>query len=210
MRQFAISVGSIICLHSGLASRLLAADAVEADVSTKATTVRAVKSESETNELTEITVTANKREQSLNTVDTSINAYTGAQLANLRVNDIADLASFVPGMTVAASTRGAPIYTLRGVGFYDDSVAGKPDVSVYIDQIPLGLSVMSELTAFDLERVEVLKGPQGTLFGNNATGGAINFVAAKPTSELSSGFVAGYGSYETTEFSGFVSGPLFF
>src|SRR3546814_11488186 len=67
---------------------------------------------------------------------------------------------------------------------------------------------MSSLTAFDLERVEVLKGPQGTLFGNNATGGAINFIAAKPTRELHYGADLSYGRFNTIEVGGFISGPI--
>ena len=65
---------------------------------------------------------------------------------------------------------------------------------------------MTTLTAFDLERVEVLKGPQGTLFGSNAAGGAINFVAAKPTQELAAGVTLGYGRFDRAEASGFISG----
>ena len=67
---------------------------------------------------------------------------------------------------------------------------------------------MADLVAFDLERVEVLKGPQGTLFGNNATGGAINFIAEKPTDELSAGISASYGRFQAMEAEGYVSGPL--
>lgn len=97
---------------------------------------------------------------------------------------------------------------MRGVGFYESSLAAYPDVSLYIDQVPLSLPIMSSLVAFDLERVEVLKGPQGTLFGNNATGGAINFIAAKPTKDFHAGAELGYGRFNTFEAGGFVSGPL--
>src|SRR3546814_15112916 len=94
------------------------------------------------------------------------------------------LAKVTPGLTFAPTPNSTPVYTLRSVGFFEASLAAYPDVSLYIDQVPLSLPAMSSLTAFDLERVEVLTGPQGTLFGNNANCGAINFIAAKPTREL--------------------------
>src|SRR3546814_20833585 len=83
-----------------------------------------------------------------------------------------------------------------------------PDVSVYLDQVPLPFPTLTSLTAFDLDRLEVLKGPQGTLFGQNSTGGAINYIAAKPTSDLSAGGSLSYGRFDTVELEGFLSGPL--
>jgi outer membrane receptor protein involved in Fe transport len=137
-----------------------------------------------------------------------VSAFGAKTLADQRINGVADLAKIVPGLDVTPSPDGPPVYTLRGVGFFESSVAAYPDVATYIDQAPLALPVFSVLTAFDLERIEVLKGPQGTLFGNNATGGAINFVAAKPTSTLDAGFDLGYGRFNTVQTDGFISGPL--
>jgi len=156
----------------------------------------------------EIVVTANKREQRLQDVGLTVTALSGETLANKRINNVADLAMAVPGLNFSQSPESKPVYTLRGVGFYESSLAAYPDVTTYIDQAPLPLPVLSALTAFDLERVEVLKGPQGTLFGNNATGGAINFVAAKPTDEFHAGLNLGYGRFNAIEASGFVSGPI--
>ena len=156
----------------------------------------------------EIVVTANKREQNLNKVGLSVAALSGEALQNQRVTTVADLAKVTPGLTFAPTPNSTPVYTLRGVGFFEASLAAYPDVSLYIDQVPLSLPVMSSLTAFDLERVEVLKGPQGTLFGNNATGGAINFIAAKPTDVLSYGADLSYGRFNTLEVGGFISGPI--
>lgn len=129
-------------------------------------------------------------------------------LETQRINTVADIAKIVPGLSVTPSPTGTPVYTLRGVGFFESTLAATPDVATYLDQAPFSLPAFSALSAFDLERVEVLKGPQGTLFGSNATGGAINFVAAKPTRELKAGFDFGYGRFNTIEASGFVSGPL--
>lgn len=156
----------------------------------------------------DIVVTANKREESLNDVGLSISAFSAETLATKRINSVADLASIVPGLTYTPSTTSTPVYTLRGIGFFEASLAAYPNVATYIDQAPLPFPAMTTLTAFDLERVEVLKGPQGTLFGSNATGGAINFVAAKPTQELAAGVTLGYGRFDRAEASGFISGSL--
>lgn len=156
----------------------------------------------------DIIVTANKREQNLNKVGASIAAFGAEQLETRRVATVADLALVTPGLTFAPTPDATPVYTLRGVGFYESSLAAYPDVSLYIDQVPLSLPVMSTLTAFDLERVEVLKGPQGTLFGNNATGGAINLVAAKPLSTTSGGLEVGIGRFLTLESTGYLTGAL--
>ena len=156
----------------------------------------------------EIIVTANKREQNLSKVGISISAFGAEQLETRRVTSVADLAQVTPGLTFAPTPTATPVYTLRGVGFFESTLAAYPDVSLYLDQVPLSLPVMSTLTAFDLERVEVLKGPQGTLFGNNATGGAINLVAAKPTDSAQGGLEFGYGRFNTMEGAGYFSGPL--
>jgi outer membrane receptor protein involved in Fe transport len=159
-------------------------------------------------ELEEVIVTANKREQRLQDVGLSVSAVSEGALASQRIENVADLAKVIPGLQAAPSVDNTPVYTLRGVGFYETSVAAYPDVSIYLDQAPLPLSVMSKLTLFDLQRVEVLKGPQGTLFGNNATGGAINFVAAKPTDNFDAGADLSFGRFNTVDVGSFVSGPL--
>lgn len=156
----------------------------------------------------DIIVTAQKREQSINDVGLTLTAIGGAALKDRQVNSLSDLAQSVPGLSYSTSANNTPVFTLRGVGFYDTSLASYPTVSVYLDEVPLPLPVQTALTAFDLERVEVLKGPQGTLFGNNATGGAINYIAAKPTATLEAGADATYGRFDTFIGEAFVSGPL--
>lgn len=156
----------------------------------------------------EIVVTANKREQNLSRVGMTIAAFDSEALERQGISSVEDLAKITPGLNYAPSPSSTPVYTLRGVGFFEQSLAAYPNVSLYLDQAPLPLPVMASLTAFDLERIEVLKGPQGTLFGNNSTGGAINFVAAKPTDEFSAGAQLSYGRFNTIEVGGFVSGPL--
>lgn len=156
----------------------------------------------------EIIVTANKREQNLSKVGLSVAAIGAEALSNQRIGDVADLAKVTPGLTFAPSPNATPVYTLRGVGFFESTLASYPNVSLYIDQVPLPFPIYSTLTAFDLERVETLKGPQGTLFGNNATGGAINFVPAKPTDHLTAGGELTYGRFNLMEAQGYISGPI--
>lgn len=156
----------------------------------------------------EIVVTATKREEKLQDIGLTVSAIGGEALENRRIENVEDIAKAVPGLAYAPSPNATPVYTMRGVGFYESSIGAYPNVATYIDQAPLPLPVMTSLTAFDLERVEVLKGPQGTLFGNNATGGAINFVAAKPTDEFHAGVNLGYARFNTVDASGYVSGPL--
>ena len=157
----------------------------------------------------EIVVTAQKREQSINDVPMTITAATGASLVSAGVQSTADLARIVPGLTAQPSPFNTPVYTLRGVGFYESSLAASPTVAVYSDEVPLPFSAMTKAAALDVQRVEVLKGPQGTLFGNNTTGGAINFVANRPTDTLEAGVD---GSYEArfgqVDAQAFISGPI--
>lgn len=156
----------------------------------------------------EIIVTANKREQSISKVGLAITALSGAALKEQGVTSLSDLAATIPGLSYAPSATQTPVYTLRGVGFYETSLAAYPTTSIYVDQVPLPFPALSTHANFDLERVEVLKGPQGTLFGQNSTGGAINFIAAKPTSTFQTGGDLTYGRFNRLEGNAFVSGPI--
>lgn len=156
----------------------------------------------------EIIVTANKREERLDRVGSTIAVLSGSDLQAKRVVSLADLASVVPGLSFANSNFGSPVYTLRGVGFYEASLGAYPTVSLYVDEAPLPFPVLTRHSDYDLERVEVLKGPQGTLFGQNATGGAINFIAAKPTDELRIGGDLSYGRFDEVVVNGYAGGPL--
>lgn len=158
--------------------------------------------------LADIVVTAQKRSESINKVGISITAASGDELQQKGITNASDLIKIVPGFNFTPSAYGAPVYTLRGIGFYETGLAAAPTVSVYVDEVPLPLSLMSTGATLDLERVEVLKGPQGTLFGQNSTGGAINYIAAKPTNELHYGVDGTYGRFDRTELKGFISGPL--
>ncbi|MEY4642437.1 MAG: hypothetical protein RLZZ227_2431, partial [Pseudomonadota bacterium] len=156
----------------------------------------------------DIIVTANKREENLNDVGLTITAIGAEALQNRRVASLEDVASIAPGLIYTPSTNNTPIFTLRGIGFNESSLGVYPAVSVYVDQIPLPFPVLAMHSAYDLERIEVLKGPQGTLFGQNSTGGAINYIAAGPTDTLEAGGDISYGRFNTIEGNAYISGPL--
>jgi iron complex outermembrane receptor protein len=156
----------------------------------------------------ELVVTAQKREENIQNVGMSIQAASGDRLTKLGITSTADLQKVVPGFEVTPNYYGTVVYTIRGVGFQDTSLAGSPTVTVYLDEVPLPFSILTAGATLDLQRVEVLKGPQGTLFGNNATAGAINYIANKPTNTFETGGDFSFGNFATAFAQAYVSGPL--
>lgn len=158
--------------------------------------------------LAEIVVTAQKRVQKANDVPMVIHVVSRQQLRQAGVQTVRDLYKVVPGLTFTQTQFGAPVFALRGIGFNDSSLAAAPTVSVYVDQVPLPYSAMTGGALLDLNHIEVLEGPQGTLFGENSTGGAINLITNKPTNFLTAGVRVSYGSFDTIHTNGFISGPI--
>lgn len=159
--------------------------------------------------LEEVIVTAQKRSQSANDVGITINAFTGDQLRDFGVLTAEDLAMLTPGLTVnETAATGVPLYTIRGVGFQDYSTAASSTVGLYFDEVSMPYAVMTRGLVFDTERIEVLKGPQGDLYGRNTTAGQINFVSNKPSDEFGAGLIGSYGNYSAWEVEGFVSGGI--
>lgn len=156
----------------------------------------------------EIIVTAQKRQQNINTVPMSITALNSEQLEQAGVKDVTDLSKVTPGLTFGQNNLGVPVLTIRGVGYNDVGIATRLPVTTYLDEAQLPFSIEATGIALDVERVEVLKGPQGTLFGSNTTGGAINFIANKPTDHFEAGGSFTYGRFNQADISGYVSGPL--
>lgn len=156
----------------------------------------------------EVVVRAQRREEDVREVPIAVTALSGEQLKTLGVSDARELGGVVPGLVVSEGGQGAPVYTLRGVGFTDSSYFATPTTAVYLDEVNLPYSIMSKGAIFDVEQVEVLKGPQGTLFGRSTTGGAINFIANKPAREFQAGLTASYSRFDTTDIEAFVSGPV--
>lgn len=156
----------------------------------------------------EIIVTAQRREESVNKVPISITALSGEQLQDMNIRDVADLARVVPGFTEAKSAGGTPIYTIRGIGFNNESMSATSAVGVYVDEVAYAYPYMGTNVLFDMERVEVLKGPQGTLYGRNTTGGLVNFVPAKPRDTFEAGVSVQAGNFLSYDGTVYVTGPL--
>jgi outer membrane receptor protein involved in Fe transport len=162
----------------------------------------------EADNTSEIIVTAQKRQQSLSDVGLTIVAASAQQLKNSGVTDVASLTKVAPGFTATRNVNGYAIYSLRGVNFNAYNLSALPAVTTYIDEAALPYPALTEGAMLDVERVEVLKGPQGTLFGQNATGGSINIIAAKPTASLAVGGEATVNNWGGVSLQGYVSGPL--
>lgn len=157
----------------------------------------------------EIVVTAQKRAQGINDVPISINAFSGETLADSGVQSLDGLAAITPGLTVSeTAATGVPIYTIRGVGFSDYSTSASSTVGLYNDEVALPYAVMSRGAFFDVAQVEVLKGPQGDLYGRNTTAGQISVTSAKPTKDFAAGFNADVSNFGETNLESFVSGPI--
>jgi len=155
----------------------------------------------------EVVVTAQKREQAVSDVSIAINAFTSEDMRVMRIEDPTDIAQLVSNMDIKGTLGGVnPAITLRGVGLNDFNANNNPSVGVYIDEVFQSSPAMLNTRMFDIERVEVLKGPQGTLYGRNATGGAINIINKKPTQEFDAYFMGGVGNYDTYEIQGAVGG----
>jgi iron complex outermembrane recepter protein len=158
--------------------------------------------------LEEIMVTAQRRAESINDVGLAIQAFDAAGLEALRIDGVADLTAVVPSFTVSQSYQGVPTYTMRGIGFNTINLSATSTVGTYVDEVAYAYPIMNTGPLMDLERVEVLKGPQGTLYGRNTTAGLINFVTARPTDAFTAAVSADLGNYESYNIGGYISGPL--
>ena len=157
--------------------------------------------------LEEIIVTAQKREQSMQEVPIAITAFSSDTIDKLAAEDISDLSIFTPGMTAGSGTQ--PGFKIRGIQTSDFGVGTDPAVGVYVDGVYVARSGAAVTAFSDVERVEVLKGPQGTLFGRNTAAGAIAIHTNKPEMDTTEGFLnARYGRYNKRRVEGMLNIPL--
>jgi len=157
-----------------------------------------------------VTVTAERRAENIMNVGINITAITSEDLRQNRIETPTDLMSQVPNLDVKDNIPGAQqIITIRGVGLDDFSTTNNSTVAVYVDDIYLASFAEMDFNMFDLDRVEVLKGPQAVLYGRNSTAGAINIIAAKPSFDSLDGNISvGYGNYDTFQADGMINIPV--
>ena len=168
-----------------------------------ATAVHAEAPAVDSDAIQEIVVTAEKRAESLQTVPVSVTALTSSQLAQVKLDTPSDLVTQVPNLQVNGIVgEGSPLFSLRGVSMFDYSLNQSSPVASYIDEVYKGNFVLFGVELYDLERIEVLRGPQGTLYGKNTTGGAINFITHKPGFDTEADVKVGVGNYDRKEVEG--------
>lgn len=155
----------------------------------------------------EIVVTAQKREQSAQEVPASLSVLSASQIQDRGINTVADLLTQVSSVQLMDSI-GSSAVIIRGVGLTENSGSTAPGVAFYDDGVYQTHAGTAGLAYLDLQRIEVLRGPQGTLYGRNATGGAINVIENSPTSEFGGRVRLGYSSYDSYQALGILNAPL--
>ncbi|QIB66341.1 TonB-dependent receptor [Kineobactrum salinum] len=159
--------------------------------------------------LEEVVVTAQKREQNLQDVGVAVTALSGDQMDALGYTSSTDIVDMTPGMQLVAPNGGSStFFTIRGVTQNDFTDHQESPVATYIDGAYISQMSAGNFLLFDMDRVEVLRGPQGTLFGRNATGGLVHFITRKPEQEFDARLDLGYGAYNEVNLEGAVGGAL--
>lgn len=155
----------------------------------------------------DIVVTAQKRSESVQKIPIAVSAIGGDSLLTRGASNLSALGQVVPGLNVSEQVGQARL-TLRGIGVDNISTGAESSVAFNQDGIFYSRSAAALASFYDIDRVEVLRGPQGTLYGRNATGGSVNIITNRPTPSLEGGINFTGGNYETLSGDGFVSGPL--
>src|ERR1700684_4064364 len=155
--------------------------------------------------LAEIVVIAQKRSENLQDVPIAISTVSGNQLAAVAATSITDIADMTPGLQMT-TTQGSLAPHIRGIG--SDIPNVENSVALYLDGVYIASPSAALLSLNNIQQVETLKGPQGTLFGRNATGGALLIETRDPTENFSSNLDVGYGNFRTTMFNGYVADGL--
>ncbi|WP_309087198.1 TonB-dependent receptor domain-containing protein [Phenylobacterium sp.] len=158
------------------------------------------------NTIEELVVTAEKREQSLQDVPVAVSAYTDERRELVGINSVQDLTNFTPGL--AYSTNNDRI-NMRGIGRFTNNRSSEGGVAMYSDGFYTSSVTQFAKSTLFIDRTEVLRGPQGTLYGRNSIGGAMNIISKRPTDEFEAEVRAGLGNYDTWFTEAMISGPLF-
>ncbi len=159
-------------------------------------------------QLEEVVVTAERRAESLQDVPVAVTAFSEGSVERLKIEDFGDLSLKIPGFSVNSFSKTRVNPALRGGSSSLVSAGAEQAVGLFIDDVYFGGSGDFELDLFDVERIEVLRGPQGTLFGRNTTGGLINVVTKDPGDEFSGKFQVSLGNYSLNQTGGYFSAPV--
>ncbi len=159
-------------------------------------------------QLEEIIVTATHRAENLQQIPVTVTALSGDMMDKNDIFDANTIAFHVPGMTYGEFAPGQALISLRGISSADDGAGLDNSVALFLDGVYIGRGAAINFDMFDLERLEVLRGPQGTLFGRNAIGGAINVITRKPSDELTGKVGATVGNEGILRYQGYLSGPI--
>ncbi len=149
-------------------------------------------------QLEEVVVTAQKRSESMQDIPVAVSAIGGTDIEALGWENAADVAAQVPNMQMSAPYGDVqPLFAIRGVSMVDYTPSQSSPIGVYVDEAYIGAPFLQGMAMFDMERIEVLRGPQGTLYGKNTTGGAINLITRTPDvdTETNGWISAGVGSH---------------
>jgi iron complex outermembrane receptor protein len=183
---------SLICFLSAALLVPLVAVAAEADTA-----------------LDEVVVTAQKHSQDVQQIGVAITAVSGEEMQTLRIQQPLSLATLAPSLsTMNATTDSTPLFLIRGIGLDDFNMNNSSGVGTYLDDVFASFPGFLTAALYDLDRVEILEGPQGTLYGKNTAGGAINIISRRPTDDLQGYVDVDYSRWETTDLTAAVSGPL--
>ncbi|MEQ8744951.1 TonB-dependent receptor [Parasphingorhabdus sp.] len=192
--SLAIAIGSLACALPALAQETTA-DQAEAGATDNA--------------LAEIVVTAQRREQRADDVGVTINVLTGSDLKAAGTQSIVDLAAITPNVQIKNVLANSVVnVSIRGIGLNDYAANNNPAAGMYVDNVYLVSPAMLSFGLFDIDRVEILKGPQGDLYGRNTTAGAVNIISRKPSETTDVQIEAGYGTYDSWHIDGAVGGAL--
>ncbi len=197
---------------SNIKSCILLSTAVAALATTSHAHAQAAPPEAsgESIELDDIVVTAERRSESIQRTPVAVTALDGSALASRQVTSTLNVLSNVPNLT-GNNNPGQPsavTFFIRGIGVSDSMATFDPSVGLYVDDVYVGRSTVNNFGLLDLERIEVLRGPQGTLYGRNTNGGAVKIVTAKPNDTLSGALSASFGNYDRWDLRGSLNLPL--
>lgn len=190
----ACATGAALCIADAASEKVFAADAPP---------------DASGNGIETVVVTAERRSENIQNVPMSVTQLTGEALTERQVTQPLDLQTVVPGLTVVnAASDSLPMFSIRGVSMDDINPNNSSPVGVYRDDVYESSPLFLTQPLFDIARVEVLEGPQGTLYGRNSEGGAINIISNEPTGDWNGYASAGFGRWDTLNLEGAVGGPI--